>query len=132
MTARSENPAMSPISNRRFLASSLIAGVSALALSYPALASETLFASDVQIGQAASAGERVTQQGGLTQVRLDNGGIASFVDGASFQLRSDGSVDLFSGSVTVAGGEGGAVVVHLANEGEGRVQGAGSAASFSV
>ncbi len=123
---------MSPVSNRRFLTSGLVAGVSILALAAPAMASETLFASDAAIGQAASSGQRVTQQGGLTQVRLDNGGTASFVDGASFQLRADGSVDLFSGSVTVAGGDGGAVVVHLANQGDGRVQGAGSAASFSV
>ncbi len=123
---------MSPTHTRRFLTSSLIAGVSALALASPALGREVLFASDPAIGQAASSGERVTQQGGLTQVRLDNGGTASFVDGASFQVRADGSVDLFSGSVTVAGGDNGAVVVHLANEGEGTVRGAGSAASFSV
>lgn len=113
-------------------ATRLLLTASALAFAAPALAHETLFASDLSLGHAAESGERVTQQSGVTQIRLSGGGVASFVAGASFQIRSDGSVDLFAGTVTVAGTEGAAVVVHLADQGEGRVAGRGSAASFSV
>ncbi len=123
---------MTQLFPRRALSAALLFTASSLAMSTPASANQTLFASDPGVGQAATAGERVTQQGGVTQLRLDNGGTASFVDGASYQLRRDGSIDLFSGSVTVAGNEAGAVVVRLADQGEGKVQGRGSAASFSV
>lgn len=117
---------------RRITSGALLVTASTLALAMPAHASSAIYASDPDVARAAAAGERVTQQGGLTQLRLDNGGTASFVDGASYQLRADGSIDLFKGSVTVAGGAGGPVVVHLAGEGEGRVEGQTAAASFSV
>ncbi len=113
-------------------AARLLITASVLAFAAPALAHETLFASDNSLGHAAESGERVTQQSGVTQIRLSGGGVASFVAGASFQIRSDGSVDLFAGTVTIAGSEGAPVVVHLADQGEGRVAGRGSAASFSV
>lgn len=117
---------------RRIIAGALLVTASTLALAMPAQASNAIYASDPGVGRAAAAGERVTQQGGLTQLRLDNGGTASFVDGSSYQLRPDGGIDLFAGSVTISGADGAPVVVHLADQGEGRVQGRGSAASFSV
>ena len=116
----------------RRIAGGLLLTVSGLALALPAHAKNAIYTTDRAVAAAAEKGERVTQQGGLTQIRLDNGGTASFVDGASFQIRADGSIDLFAGSVTVAGGEGGPVVVHLADKGEGRVAGSQSAASFTV
>ena len=118
--------------NARLLIGSLMLTASSLALAVPAHARSAIYATDRALAQAAEAGQRVTQQSGLTQIRLDNGGTASFVDGASFQLRADGSIDLFTGSVTVSGGEGGPVVVHLADQGEGRVSGSASAASFTI
>lgn len=113
-------------------ASALLLSASALALATPASAASVLFTSNPQLARETQSGERVTQQGGLTQVRLDNGGTASFVDGASFRVRPDGGIDLYAGSVTVAGGDGAPVVVNLAEQGEGRVEGRGSSASFTV
>lgn len=123
---------MTSASRNRRLAAAFLLSASAVAIAAPASARTTLFASDKALAAAAERGERVTQQGGVTQVRLDNGGTASFVAGASYQIQSDGSIDLYSGSVTVAGGKGAAVVVRLADQGSGEVSGEGSAASFSV
>lgn len=123
---------MTCASRNRRLAAAFLLSASAVAIATPASARSTLFASDKALAAAAERGERVTQQGGVTQVRLDNGGTASFVAGASYQIQPDGSIDLYSGSVTVAGGSGAPVVVRLADQGTGEVSGEGSAASFSV
>ncbi|MFM5908881.1 MAG: hypothetical protein ACKOPO_15035, partial [Novosphingobium sp.] len=115
------------------LSSAFLATASVLAFASPALgASTTLYATDSNLARSANEGQRVTQVSGVTQIRLETGGTASFVAGASFQIRTDGSIDLFSGTVTVASGDGAPVIVHLADRGEGRVSGRGSAASFSV
>lgn len=117
---------------RKTIASALLFGASVLALASPAHAAGTLFASDARLARQAMAGERVNQQAGVTQIRLANGGVASFVAGASFRIREDGGVDLYSGTVTVAGGDGGTTMVHLGDRGHGEVEGSGSAASFTI
>jgi trimeric autotransporter adhesin len=117
---------------RHPIAPALLVSASLFAYAQPAMAASVLYSNQPSLAKLAEAGERVTQQGGLSQFRLENGGLASFTEGASFRLREDGSIDLFSGTVTVAGGDDGAVVVHLAETGEGRVEGRQSAASFTV
>ncbi|PLK26905.1 hypothetical protein [Novosphingobium sp. TH158] len=110
-----------------------LATASVLAFAAPAAAkTTTLYASDAGLARSAAEGRRVSQVTGVTQIRLENGGTASFVAGASFQIREDGSIDLFAGTVTIASGDGQPVIVHLADRGEGRVSGKGAAASFSV
>ena len=111
-------------------AAALLIGASTLALAVPAAATDTIFAtSEVSVRE----GERVNQQRGVTQVRLDTGATASFVDAADFRINADGSVDLYAGSVTVTTGTNGAQTLVRMPEGvEGRVTGTGASASFSV
>src|SRR5690606_19151884 len=67
----------------------------------------------------------------LKQVRLDNGAVVSVLDTADYRINADGTVDLYAGSVTVAGGDA-TTIVRMPDGIEGRVSGRGSAASFSV
>ena len=118
---------------RKTFTASLLVTASALGIAQPAQAAhEKLFASDTAVANAALQGRRVNQANGVTQVRLENGGVASFVDSASYTINPDGSIDLYNGTVTVSGSAKGAVIVRLADKGEGRVSGLDSAASFSV
>ncbi|MDT0509265.1 hypothetical protein [Novosphingobium sp. MMS21-SN21R] len=110
----------------------LLISASSLALAVPALAQEVVFADNPELAAAALRGERVSQTSGVTQVRLASGAVLSFVEGAEFQLRSDGSVDLFKGNVTVTGTAKGDTVINLAGQGTGRIGGGGSSGSFSV
>src|SRR3546814_17052663 len=68
---------------------------------------------------------------GLKQVRMKGGAVVSILDAADYRLNADGSIDLYAGSVTVAGGDG-STVVRMPDGVEGRVTGRASAASFSV
>ncbi|MES2301831.1 MAG: hypothetical protein V4521_07130, partial [Pseudomonadota bacterium] len=110
----------------------LLISASSLALAAPVLAQEVVFADNPELAAAALRGERVSQTSGVTQVRLATGAVLSFVEGAEFQLRSDGSVDLFKGNVTVTGTAKGDTVINLAGQGTGRIGGGGSSGSFSV
>ncbi|HEY6814884.1 MAG TPA: hypothetical protein VI168_05025, partial [Croceibacterium sp.] len=107
----------------------LLLSASAIALVSPAMAAEVVFASDS--GYEIEPGRRVSQTSGVTQVQLDSGAVLSFVDAADYRLNADGSVDLYAGSVTVAGAAGAVTVIRMPEGVEGRV-GGGSAASFSV
>ncbi|RIA44682.1 hypothetical protein DFR49_2941 [Hephaestia caeni] len=107
----------------------LMATVSALSLATPALAADVLFSSK---GDTALAlGERVHQVDGLKQIRLDSGAIVSVLNVADYRINADGSVDLYAGNLTVAGGAG-ETIVRMPDGVEGRVAGRGSAANFSV
>lgn len=114
------------------LALALLGGASLVAIAAPAKARDVVFTTNRQLVEDAIGGKRVAQQQGVTQLRLDSGAVLSFVDGADFRLREGGSVDLYAGSVTVAGGDKGEAVIHVAGDGEGHVSGIGSAASFTV
>lgn len=107
----------------------LLLSASALAIATPAAAAEIVFSTDRAL--AVETGERTSQASGLTQIRLDSGAIASFVDSADYRINSDGSIDLYAGTVTVAGADGTVTVVRMPAGVEGRV-GGGAAASFSV
>jgi hypothetical protein len=102
---------------------------SALAIASPAAAAEIVFSTDRQL--EVETGERTSQASGLTQVRLDSGALASFVDSADYRINADGSIDLYAGSVTVAGAESADTVIRMPDGLECRV-GGGAAASFSV
>jgi hypothetical protein len=116
-------------SNRR-RATALLAAASSLALSSPAWAADVLFSTNRDSG--VEVDQRVEQASGLTQVRLDSGAVVSFLDNAAYRINADGSVELFSGSVTVAGAPADTTVIRMPEGVEGRVGGTGSAASFSV
>lgn len=111
-------------------ATALLAAVSSLAFAGPAWAADVLFSTHGDVG--IEVDQRVEQATGLTQVRLDSGAIVSFLDTAAYRINADGSVELFSGSVTVAGAPAGTTVIRMPEGVEGRVGGTGSAASFSV
>ena len=118
-------------STRQTLATLLI-GASSLALAAPAHAQEIVFSDNADLAAAALRGERVNQASGVTQLRLANGAMVSFVEGSEFQLRPDGSVELFKGNVTITGAANADAVVHLAGQGSGKISGVGSSGSFSV
>ncbi len=109
----------------------LLVTASAIALgTHSAQAAEVIFSN---AGQAqVEIGERVTQASGLTQIKLDNGAMLSFVDGAEYQINADGSVELFSGSVTVSGAPNGTATISMPDGAQGFVSGADSSASFTV
>lgn len=102
----------------------LLIGASSLALATRAQAQEVVFADNTDLAAAALRGERVTQGSGVTQIRLSSGAMLSFVEGAEFQLRPDGTVDLFKGNVTVTGAGTSEMVVRLGGEGSGKISGA--------
>jgi len=108
----------------------LMIGVSGIAIASPVSATDTLFSSSrIEVREGA----RINQQEGVTQVRLDNGGTASFIDAADFRVNADGSIDLYVGGVTVTTGpDGSEALVRMPEGVEGRVAGIGSAANFSV
>lgn len=111
------------------LGAALMVTASSLSLATPAFAAHILFSSkgDTQ----PQIGERVNQIAGLKQVRLDDGAVVSVLDTADYRINADGTVDLYVGSVTVAGGDA-TTIVRMPDGVEGRVTGRGSAASFSV
>jgi hypothetical protein len=107
----------------------LLVGASALALAAPLSANEVLFTT----GNASpETGERTAQERGLTQIALTGGGTVSIVDAAEYRIAADGSIDLYEGSLTVAGTGEREVVVRMPEGLEGRVAGTGSAGNFSV
>src|SRR3546814_482802 len=119
---------MNRTSTLRF-GTALMVTVSGLSLALPTQAGELLFASTGDT--VVSIGERVSQMKGLKQVRMKGGAVVSILDAADYRLNADGSIDLYAGSVTVAGGDG-STVVRMPDGVEGRVTGRASAASFSV
>ena len=108
----------------------LLLTASTLAMSHPALAAEVLFSTDANA--RAEVDRRVSQAGGVSQFRLDSGAVVSFVEAADYRINADGSIDLFAGSVTVAGAPSATTLVRMPDGVEGRVGGRGSAASFSA
>jgi len=107
----------------------LLIGCSSLALSVPSLANEVIFSSSptpVQLGQ------RTSQSSGVTQIALTGGGTVSIVDAAEYTINPDGSIDLYSGSITVSGCDSCDIVVRMPEGLEAQVAGEGSSASFSV
>lgn len=115
--------------NSRKLSALLMVGASGLALTTPAQANDFLFTSS---DKPLAIGERMTQTEALTQVSLTGGGTASFTDNAEYQINADGSIDLYAGTVTVAGNEDNPVIVRMPEGLEGRVSGRGSSGNFSV
>ena len=116
---------------RPVLSSALLLSASSLAMvSVPAHANDVLFSSTGRTGIAT--GQRVAQGPGILQIRLDNGATASFTQGAEFLIGEDSALELYRGSVTVAGAANGVTVVRMPEGVEGRVGGTGNAASFSV
>ena len=112
---------------------SLLGSVSLFGLSSTARASHVMFSTDTVLSnQELTAGREVTVSKGTTQIALDNGGLASFVDSAQFSLRPDGSIDLRSGSVTVVSPSGRLVDVHMPEGVRGSIEGANASASFTV
>ncbi len=107
----------------------LLVGASGLALSAPLAANQLLFTTSEA---RPETGQRVDQRAGLTQIALTGGGTVSIVDAAKYRLNADGSIDLYEGSITVASGGAGEVVVRMPEGLEGRVGGAGSAGNFVV
>lgn len=107
----------------------LLVGASGLALSAPLAANQLLFTTSEA---RPETGQRVDQRSGLTQIALTGGGTVSIVDAAEYRLNADGSIDLYEGSITVASGSAGEVVVRMPEGLEGRVAGAGAAGNFSV
>ncbi|MFN3864596.1 MAG: hypothetical protein ACK4RT_09980, partial [Erythrobacter sp.] len=107
----------------------LLVGASGLALSAPLAANQLLFTTS----QARpETGQRTEQLAGLTQIALTGGGTVSIVDAAKYRLNADGSIDLYEGSITVAAGTAGEVVVRMPEGLEGRVSGVGAAGNFVV
>lgn len=119
---------MTRTSTLRF-GTALMASASSLCFAAPALAGDVLFSTMQDI--SIEDGARINQIGGLTQVRLNSGAIVSFVEAANYRINADDSVDLYAGSVTVAGSDG-TTVVRMPNGVEGRVSGVGSGARFTV
>lgn len=117
-----------PVGNRL---AALLLSASGLALStQPAHAQDVVF-SDNGTG-SVRVGQRMAQSGGVTQLRLDNGVMLSFVNSTEYTIDADGAVELHSGSVTVAGVDAAAGVIRMPDGTQARVSGAGSAGSFSV
>ncbi len=108
----------------------LLLSASTLVLAHPASAAQMVFRTDPGID--VEPGKRISQARGLTQVRLDSGAMLSFVDAADYRINDDDSVDLYSGSVTVAGAGDAVTVIRMPDGVEGHVRGQGSAANFSV
>lgn len=107
----------------------LLVGASGLALSAPLAANELLFTtSEARLG----TGQRTDQRAGLTQIALTSGGLVSIVDAAEYRINADGSIDLYEGTITVAAGPAGDVVVRMPEGLEGRVGGTGAAGNFVV
>lgn len=111
------------------LATLLLLGTSSLSFAGPVLASDILFSSKGDT--VLQLGERINQLDGLKQIQLDNGAVVSILNAADYRINADGSVDLYAGSVTVAGGNG-TTVVRMPEGVEGQVSGRVSAATFSV
>jgi hypothetical protein len=107
----------------------LLVGASGLALSAPLAANQLLFTTSEA---RPETGVRTDQRAGLTQIALTGGGTVSIVDAAEYRLNADGSIDLYEGTITVAAGGAGEVVVRMPEGLEGRVAGVGSAGNFSV
>ncbi|MDE0878364.1 MAG: hypothetical protein OSB00_06815 [Sphingomonas bacterium] len=116
----------------RPLLTGLLFGASTIALASGAGARDVVFATDRTLADQAAGGARVTQTTGVTQIRLDNGAVASFVDAASYAIRADGNIDLLAGSVTVASGGAAATTVHMPDGVAGVIAGEGAAASFTA
>lgn len=107
----------------------LLVGASGLALSAPLAANQVLFTTSEA---RPETGQRIDQRAGLTQIALSGGGTVSIVDAAEYRLNEDGSIDLYEGSITVASGTTGEVVVRMPEGLEGRVAGTGAAGNFTV
>ncbi|MEM7702660.1 MAG: hypothetical protein AAF251_12035 [Pseudomonadota bacterium] len=113
----------------RKLSALLMVGASGLALTSPAQANDFLFTSS---DKPLVTGERMTQTEALTQITLTGGGTASLTDNAEYRINADGSIDLYAGTVTVAGNEDNPVIVRMPEGLEGRVSRRGSSGNFSV
>lgn len=113
----------------RKLSALLLVGASTLAIAAPAQANDYLFTT--QSGPLET-GQRITQTENLTQISLNGGGTASFTDNAEYQINSDGSVDLYKGTVTIAGRESSPVTLRMPEGVMAEVSGRNSAANFSV
>lgn len=107
----------------------LLVGASGLALSAPLAANQLLFTTSEA---RPVTGQRTDQRAGLTQIALTGGGTVSIVDAAEYRLNPDGSIDLYEGTITVASGAAGEVVVRMPQGLEGRVSGMGASGNFSV
>ena len=117
----------------RLAIGSLLGGASLFGLTTAAQASHVLFSTDAALsGQDIEIGHDVTIGSGTTQITLDNGAIASFVDAAQFSVQPDGSINLRKGTVTIVSPTGTVVDVHMPDGVKGSVEGVNASASFSV
>ncbi|RYY38837.1 MAG: hypothetical protein EOP59_12930, partial [Sphingomonadales bacterium] len=88
---------------------SLVTGVSPLAIAVPAHAQTILFATALnpdgsRLATGQLPGGPISVRGGITQLRMDDGAILSFVGDAAFD-RTDGGLRIAYGSVSVRAGE---------------------------
>ncbi|MEM7689874.1 MAG: hypothetical protein AAF291_12705 [Pseudomonadota bacterium] len=113
----------------RKLSALLMVGASGLALASPLHANEYLFTTQKA---PLETGQRMTQTEELTQIRLNNGGTASFTDNAEYQINADGSIELYQGTVTIASERGRRVSLRMPKGLEAEVFGMGAAANFTV
>jgi trimeric autotransporter adhesin len=117
----------------RIAAASLLGSVSLFGLATSAQASRVLFSTDPALANhELTDGSAVSTDHGTTQIALDDGAIASFVDEAHFSVRTDGSIDLQSGTVTIVSPSGSIVDIHMPDGVNGSVTGKGGSASFTA
>jgi trimeric autotransporter adhesin len=117
----------------RLATASLLGSVSFLGMTTSAQASRVLFSTDPALaGHVLVSGDAVSTDHGTTQIVLDNGAIASFVEEAHFSVLGEGSIDLKSGTVTIVSPSGSAVDIHMPDGVKGSVAGKGGSASFTA
>jgi hypothetical protein len=111
----------------------LAGGASLIGVSASAQASHVLFSTDKSLaGRDLASGQDVSVDHGTTQIELENGAIASFVDTAQFSLRADGGIDLRRGTVTVVTPSGAPVNIYMPEGVKGAVEGANGSGSFTA
>lgn len=113
------------------LTAGLLAGTSLALPLDRAQAGEVVFGAANLRGQVIEPGRSLVLTGGVTQIRLDGGAVASFVGAAEFAIRDADAIELRSGTVTITSPGGSAVVVLMPHGVEGRLNGAGTA-SFTA
>lgn len=107
----------------------LLIGCSGLALSMPASANDVLFSTTATQLQT---GQRMTQNTGLTQIKLASEAVVSITQGAEYTINEDGSITLHKGSITVSGAPRSAVEVRLPGGTLAIIYGQATSASFTA
>ncbi|RYD59662.1 MAG: hypothetical protein EOP60_01840, partial [Sphingomonadales bacterium] len=114
----------------------LVAGVSSLAIASPLWANpRIIFSSATANGAPIAAGDLPTGpvrvSGGVTQLRMDDGAIVSFVGNAEFSVDASGRLVVVSGTFTAGAGNGPLMIVTPQGTST-TLPGAGAAVSMAV